>query len=203
MCNLPQGFVSTAINFAILIVGRSTRLSVCLCLSVYLSFSHSCCLPRSHDWIFMKRASNSHPIKSSRYAYFQVTTTASQGSGEVFKAHLIFVVSAVIIYRFRFVVGRDTFHGPLIRYVKLRVAHASGMPGTFFPSPRVRDPDMHHGTCVMHVPWCMPGSLTSGLFWNRWRGKRSRHSRPMRNPQFYVSGKRPMSWQCIALHFPC
>ena len=21
------------------------------------------------------------------------------------------------------------------------------------------DPDMHHGTCVTHVPWCMPGSL--------------------------------------------
>ena len=26
----------------------------------------------------------------------------------------------------------------------------------------------------------------------RWRGKRSRHSRRMRNPQFCVSGKRPM-----------
>ena len=26
----------------------------------------------------------------------------------------------------------------------------------------------------------------------RWRGKRSRQSRRMRNPQFYVSGKRPM-----------
>ena len=26
----------------------------------------------------------------------------------------------------------------------------------------------------------------------RWRGKRSRHSRRMRNPQFYISGKRPM-----------
>ena len=26
----------------------------------------------------------------------------------------------------------------------------------------------------------------------RWRGKRSRHSRCMHNPQFYVSGKRPM-----------
>ena len=24
----------------------------------------------------------------------------------------------------------------------------------------VSDPDMHHGTCVTHVPWCMPGSLT-------------------------------------------
>ena len=30
------------------------------------------------------------------------------------------------------------------------------MPGTFSPPPRVTDPDMHHGTCVTHVPWCMP-----------------------------------------------
>ena len=57
---------------------------------------------------------------------------------------------------------------------------------------RVSDPDMHHGTCLTHVPWCMPGSLTSGFRWRRWREKRSRHSRRMRNHQFYVSGKRPM-----------
>ena len=84
-------------------------------------------------------------------------------------------------------------HGPLARYVKLWVAHAPGMPGTLSPSPWVSDPDMHHGTCVTHVPWCMPGSLASSFLWNRWLGKRSRHSRRMRNPQFYVSGKRPMA----------
>ena len=43
-------------------------------------------------------------------------------------------------------------HGPLTRYAKLRAAHAPGMPGTFFPPPWVSDPDMHHGTCVTHVP---------------------------------------------------
>ena len=59
-----------------------------------------------------------------------------------------------------------------------------------FPRHRgLSDPDMHHGTCVTHVPWCMPGSLTSGFRWSRWRRNRSRR---MRNPQFYVSGKRPM-----------
>ena len=47
-------------------------------------------------------------------------------------------------------------------------------------------------TCMAHVPWCMPRSLTVGFIWSRWRGKRSRHSRRMRNPQFCVSGKRPM-----------
>ena len=46
------------------------------------------------------------------------------------------------------------------------------MPGTFSPPPRVGDPDMHHGTCVTHVPWCMPGSITSSFLWSRWRGKR-------------------------------
>ena len=58
------------------------------------------------------------------------------------------------------------------------------MPGVFSPSPRVSDPDMHHGTCVTHVPGCMPGSLTSRFLWSRWRRKRSRHSRRMRNPHF-------------------
>ena len=57
-------------------------------------------------------------------------------------------------------------NGPLARYVKLRVAHAPGMPETFSPPPRVSDPDMLAGTCV---PWCVPGSITSGLIWSRWR----------------------------------
>ena len=50
-------------------------------------------------------------------------------------------------------------------------AYAPGMPGTFSSPPRVSDPDMHHGTCVTHVPWCMPGSLTNGFFWSQRRGK--------------------------------
>ena len=84
----------------------------------------------------------------------------------------------------------SSIYGPLARYTKLRAVHAPGMPGTFSPSTRVSDPDMHHGTCVTHVPRRMSESLTSGFLWSRWRGKRSRHSRRMRNPQFCVSGKR-------------
>ena len=64
-----------------------------------------------------------------------------------------------------------TWHGPLARYVKLWFAHAPGMPGTFSPPPQVSDPDMQHGTCVTHVPWCIPGSLISGFLWSRWRGR--------------------------------
>ena len=40
------------------------------------------------------------------------------------------------------------FYEPLARYVKLRVARVSGMPGTFSLPPRISDPDMHHGTCL-------------------------------------------------------
>ena len=51
--------------------------------------------------------------------------------------------------------------------ITLRIAHAPGMPGMFSRrrmqgKPLVSDPDMHHGTCVTHVTWCMSGPLTSG-----------------------------------------
>ena len=67
-----------------------------------------------------------------------------------------------------------------------------------FAKPRVRDPDVHHGTCVTHVPWCMSGSRTSGFLWSRRWGKFSRHSRRMRNPRFYVFGKRPIHYHHCA-----
>ena len=74
-------------------------------------------------------------------------------------------------------------HGPLTRYVKLQVAHAPGMPGTFSSSPiinetaskRSRHPSRHvrRARVVMHV----------GITNPRWPVKRSRHSRRMYNPQ--------------------
>ena len=94
------------------------------------------------------------------------------------------------------IILKGSFNGPLTRYAKLRVAHALGMPGMLSPPPPVSDPDMHHSTCVTHVQWYMTGSLNSGFLWSRWWGKRSRHSRCMRNPHFCVSGKRPMpNWK--------
>ena len=64
----------------------------------------------------------------------------------------------------------------------------AGNAGNVFPATAVSNPDMHHGTCVTHVTWCMPGSLIRGFLWIRRRG----HSLRMRNPKFYVSGERPM-----------
>ena len=75
-------------------------------------------------------------------------------------------------------------NGPLTRYEKSRAAHAPGMPGTFSPPPRVSDPNMHHGTCVTHMPRCMPGLLTSRFLWSRWRGKHSQYFRRMRTRNF-------------------
>ena len=47
-------------------------------------------------------------------------------------------------------------------------------------------------TCIM-ARASRTWSLTSGFLWSRWRGKRSRHSRRMHNPQFSVSDKRPIA----------
>ena len=56
---------------------------------------------------------------------------------------------------------------------KIASVHAPGMPGTFSPPSQASNPDMHHGTCVTHVPWCMPGSQTSGFLWSQRWGKTS------------------------------
>ena len=86
----------------------------------------------------------------------------------------------------------SSFYGLLIRYVKLRVVHAPGMPETFSRPPTSKEiascrsrhalQHVRHALAVMHIgidnPW--------------WQGKHSRHSRRMHKPQIYVSGKRPM-----------
>ena len=74
---------------------------------------------------------------------------------------------------------------------KTQVANEPGMPGTFshhrlHMKPLVRDAGMHRGKCVTQVEIANQ---------QRW-GKRSRHSRRMRNPQFYVSGERPIGNTC-------
>ena len=77
---------------------------------------------------------------------------------------------------------------------KIVYCACAGNAGNIFPATDfkwkslISDPGMHHGTCVTHVPWCMSGLLTCGG-----GGKRSRHSRRMRNSQLYVSGKRPFA----------
>ena len=61
-----------------------------------------------------------------------------------------------------------SLHGPLTRYVKLPVAHASGMPVTFprhrlERKPRISDPGIHHGitsrTCRDTCRDCKPSGV--------------------------------------------
>ena len=47
-------------------------------------------------------------------------------------------------------------HGPLTRYVKLQVAHAPGMPGTFSPAADFKE------NRLLAIPACMSGLLTCG-----------------------------------------
>ena len=94
------------------------------------------------------------------------------------------------------------FHGPLARYVKLRVRMRRECRERF---PR-------------HRRWAIPTCITARAsrtcrdacrdrqlavsFEIGGGGKRSRHSRRMRNLQFYVSGKRPMEWHDVITQ-PC
>ena len=67
------------------------------------------------------------------------------------------------------------------RMRKIAGSACAGNAENVFPATEFKG--SRHARAVMHV----------GIANLRWRGKRSRHSRPMRNPQFYVSGKRPIA----------
>ena len=84
---------------------------------------------------------------------------------------------------------------PLTRYVKSRVAHAPGKPGTFSPLPTSKETASWQSR---HAPRHVRDAraVRVRIANPRWRWKRSRHSRRMRNPQFYVSGKRPVEGVC-------
>ena len=83
----------------------------------------------------------------------------------------------------------SVWHGPRTRYVKLRVVHAPGMPGKFSPPPISKETASYRSRhASRHVRDARAGMYV-GIANPWWRGKRSRHSRRMRNPQFYVSCK--------------
>ena len=94
-------------------------------------------------------------------------------------------------------------HGPLTRYVKLQVAHAPGMPGTFSPAANFKE------NRLLAIPACITARA-----WRTCRdacrdrlhavtGKTFPAFPAHAHPQFYVSGKRPMELvidhHCIGL----
>ena len=74
------------------------------------------------------------------------------------------------------------FHGLLTRYVKLRVAHAPGMPGTFSPPPTSKKTAIwRFGHASRHVRQAR-AVMHVGIANPRWRGKLSwysRHAQPV------------------------
>ena len=83
-------------------------------------------------------------------------------------------------------------YGPLTRYVKLQVAHAPGMPGTFSPAADFKE------NRLIAIPACITARA-----WRTCRdacrdrlhavtGKTFPAFPAHAHPQFYVSGKRPM-----------
>ena len=74
----------------------------------------------------------------------------------------------------------------------MRVAHASGMPGTFSPPPTSKESASHRSQHASRYVRDARTVIHAGIAYPRCRGKRSLHSRRMCNRQFYVSGKGPM-----------
>ena len=99
-----------------------------------------------------------------------------------------------VILRLLMRVTKDIYCSQWASYQIRKIAGCAcaGNAGNVFPrhrfqkKPLVNDPDMHHGTCVTHVPCCMSGSLTCC------DGETFPAFPAHAHPQFCVSGKRPM-----------
>ena len=62
-------------------------------------------------------------------------------------------------------------HGPLTRYVKLRVAHAPGMPGTFSPPPISKETAIKRSRHASRHVRDARTVMHAGIGSPRWRGK--------------------------------
>ena len=65
--------------------------------------------------------------------------------------------------------------------------------------PLISDSGTHHRSCGAHLRHAR-AVIHIGIAYSRWRGQRYRHSRRMRNPQFYKSGKMPMQMLSTLQH---
>ena len=82
-------------------------------------------------------------------------------------------------------------YGPLAKYIKLRVVDAQECRECFHSPPPKETAIKGSRHASRHVRHARAVMLV-GIAYPRWRGKHSRHSRRIHNPQFYVSGTRPI-----------
>ena len=107
------------------------------------------------------------------------------------------MILLIVIFQIPSSLVMFSVHGSLIRYVELRVAHASGMPATFSLPPTSKETanwQSRHASrhvrqtrAVMHVGIANP----------RWQGKRSWHYRRIRtrNISYLVRGSYRNQWR--------
>ena len=135
---------------------------LCYCSDICIIVLYCAALSR-HRTVFM--VNSSRPSDTSAYASVKWDMFGSGHGFASVRRQIITRGNATLVLQANFRQWTSC------QIHKIAGAHARGMLGTFSPSPQVSDPDMHHGTCVTHVPWCMPGSLNSGFLWKRRRGK--------------------------------
>ena len=92
------------------------------------------------------------------------------------------------------------FHGPLSKYVNLRVAHARGMPRTFSLPPTSKETASWRSWDASRHVRDARAVMHPGIANRRLREIRSRHSPRIGNPQIYVSGKRPIARESAAIY---
>ena len=125
------------------------------------SYGFTLCLRcyRSHDEL--KMVSNQHIVNTKKF--WTHASTNLLGTATLERCYVHSVHYSYITFIRRVI-------GPWASYQIRKIAGCAcaGNAGNVFPrrrfqrKPLVSDPDMHHGTCVTHVPWCMSGSLTCG-----------------------------------------
>ena len=92
------------------------------------------------------------------------------------------------------------FSWPATRWASYQIRKIAGCAcagnvGNVFPATNFKGNRWFTiAACIMERASCS-AVMHVGMANLRWRGKRSRHSPRMRNPQFYVSDKRPMGYR--------
>ena len=88
---------------------------------------------------------------------------------------------------------------------KIVVCACAGNAGNVFPATDFKETASKRSRYASQHVRDAHAEMHVGMANPQWRGERSRHSRRMRNPQFYISGKRSMAshtncmWLCCAL----
>ena len=129
-----------------------------------------------------------HAMMLSRIIYADITWLAVEKIVKTLLFTLVLVVNTATEGYW----GLSTTDLSITRYVKLRVVHAPDMPRTFSPPPTSKGTDSKRSRHASRQVRRARAVMDVGIASQRWRGKRSRHYRHMRNPKFYVSGKRCM-----------